>query len=184
MTLRHRIIALSLLAALTLPMAGVMLWLKVEQYQTRKEVKHMLMEHVDRAELVRLSFSHEQVSQALRWKHSKEFEYDGVMYDIVSQAQQGDSMTYWCWKDDKETKLERQLDQLTEAMLNNSPDRQKQQDGWQHFLKNLYASALPNFAFNPESARSSYGRFIEEVFPSRSIPTPSPPPDDHSSFVS
>lgn len=104
------------------------LWLQHRKAVVRREVKHMLMAGVDRDELVRFTFSRQEAKQQLTWKHAKEFAYRGQMYDVVDSAVQGDSVTYWCWWDSEETRLEQQLAALAgKAFGQDDHQRQRQQ---------------------------------------------------------
>ena len=46
-----------------------------------------------------------QSEEELDWKHSKEFEYNGKMYDVISVQKGRDSISYTCWLDKEETEL-------------------------------------------------------------------------------
>jgi hypothetical protein len=74
----------------------------------------------------------------LEWEHSKEFEYKDQMYDVVESKTYGDSAYYWCWWDNEETTLHKQLDQLLAEVLGNSPSRDEKEDQLLEFYKNLY----------------------------------------------
>jgi hypothetical protein len=137
--------AILLLAALTMPFLALYLRTHVEIRQVRKEVKAKLIESVDRDALVLLSFSLADVKRALQWKHSKEFAYQGQMYDIVDQTSTKDSVHYWCWWDHEETKLHKQLDQLMANLLMRDPAQQSRQHQFTDFFKTLYCEthAIP-----------------------------------------
>lgn len=48
----------------------------------------------------------------------EEFEFNNQMYDIVDKVISKDSVQYWCWWDFKETKLNKQLDELLVGVFN------------------------------------------------------------------
>lgn len=83
----------------------------------KREIKHRIIEGIDRSELVELSFTPEEEKQ-LRWEHSKEFEYKGEMYDVVESKSENGKTTYWCWWDNEETSLNKQLNKLLARALN------------------------------------------------------------------
>ncbi len=112
--------------------------LKNQQKKIRKEVKRTLMNSVHKDELVLLKFSKAGQKKSLRWKHSKEFEYNGEMYDIVDTQVSEDSIYYWVWWDHKETKLNKKLDDWVAFVLGNNPKNQENQKQLQHILKSLY----------------------------------------------
>lgn len=94
-----------LLAIMLVPFTGTYFWLQYQKKIIRKEVKTKIINKIDRKELVMFIFTKEETETKLRWEHSKEFEYLGQMYDIVESNTNGDTITYWCWHDHKETKL-------------------------------------------------------------------------------
>ncbi len=55
--------------------------------------------------MVRLKFSKTEITTKLNWKHSKEFEFNNQMYDVVDKVVTRDSIRYWCWWDFKETEI-------------------------------------------------------------------------------
>lgn len=97
-----------------------------------------MIHDLDREELALLKFSKEETETRLKWKHSREFEYNGSMYDIVETEVREDSIIYWCWWDHKETKLNKQLAQLVSIALNGSPQNQNQKWQIQQIIKTLY----------------------------------------------
>jgi hypothetical protein len=77
-------------------------------------VKHTSVNRIQKAEkkaFVLLTFSRKD-SKALRWEHSREFEYKGHMFDVVSKKESGDSITYYCFADEKENKVKKKWNRL------------------------------------------------------------------------
>lgn len=109
----------------------------------------MLMAGVDRAELVQLTFSREQLRTDLQWKHSKEFAYRGQMYDIVDSLGQADSVTYWCWLDAEETRLEKQLKTLAAKAFGQDARQREKQQHLLHFYLSLFADKPCNIQLLP-----------------------------------
>jgi len=112
--------------------------LKNQQKQVKREVKWKLIEGVDRSELVLFKFTEEDKKTQLNWKHAKEFEYKGEMYDIAETEFHGDTTYYWCWWDYEETALNKQLDQLFSFALGNSPMHKQNQEKVIQIFKSLY----------------------------------------------
>lgn len=139
-----KIIAITLLLCITVPIIGTYGWLSFQQYQTKKTVKRKLKNSLNKDQLVRLAFIPKQADAELYWEHSKEFEYRGEMYDVVEQETIGDSTIYWCWWDNEETELNRQLAELVEDALDTNPDHSKQKKKLFNFLKALYHSQEQN----------------------------------------
>jgi len=94
------------------PIAGVSAWLQVEKAMVKKEVRRHIISGIDKDGLVLLEFSRTETEPLLRWEHSREFEYDGQMYDIVDSWVVGDTVYYRCFWDRAETRLNEQLRKL------------------------------------------------------------------------
>lgn len=151
------------------------LFLKHQARQVRREVKHQIIAGIDKEELTLLSFTQAEKEQ-LHWKHDKEFEYQGHMYDIVETEVKGDTIYYWCWWDHKETKLNQQLTKLLNDVLNNHPDRNRTQNKAVAFYKSLYCSAIPTWYFNIpeyEVRQNDCVYFLSSI----TFPPPTPPPN-------
>lgn len=86
--------------------------LQYEKQCLKKEIKRNIIAGINKNELVLLKFSREEINTKLRWEHSKEFEYNNEMYDIVESENRNDSVYYWCWWDYEETQLNKKLDSL------------------------------------------------------------------------
>ncbi|MBK9591208.1 MAG: hypothetical protein IPO32_06800 [Crocinitomicaceae bacterium] len=92
----RQLFSILLVSSLIGPYLGISLYLKHEKRMLKREIKHRIIEGIDRSELVELSFTPEE-EQQLRWEHSKEFEYKGEMYDVVESKSENGKITYWCW---------------------------------------------------------------------------------------
>jgi hypothetical protein len=119
-------------------------WLELRKYSVRKQVKRELIAGIDKDELVLLKFSKIEVEEKLHWKHRKEFEFEGWMYDIVSIETTNDSVCYHVWWDNEETQLSRQLNRLTAIAFGNDRKRQEKQMHFNQFTRTLFFSkSLP-----------------------------------------
>jgi hypothetical protein len=108
---KKQFVSLFFLFLLIAPAVVTYTWIQHRKRVIKKEVKWKMIAGIDKNELVILKFSHSEIKK-LNWKHSKEFEFNHQMYDIVSKSSTKDSITYWCWWDIEETKLNQQLQQL------------------------------------------------------------------------
>lgn len=172
--MKQRIVAAILLLSLIVPVGATVLFLRHQRTRIRKEVKHRIMAGLDREDLVLLRFSSGELSE-LKWKHSREFEYRGFMYDIVERETRGDTTSFWCWLDRAETALNQQLHELYEIAFNQNPENRKSQQRLFSFFRSLFleqnnpeaplveALSTANFAYN-----HNYGGFITQP--------PVPPP--------
>lgn len=129
-------------------------------------------------ELVLLKFSKEETQTKLRWEHSKEFEYNGQMYDIVSKEVKGDSIFYRCWWDHDETKLNKKLKSLVANAFNKSENNQMTHFNLQHYLSSLFCPELFSWeAKLPEYLRVKHQNNKHfENFTTLLLSPPTPPP--------
>lgn len=172
-----------LFLALATPFLALYVRTHVELRQVRKAVKHMMIENVDRSELVLLSFSHEEIKTTLRWKHAKEFEFNHHMYDIIESKSTTDSVHYWCWWDHEETHLHKQLDQLMANLLLHDPAQQSKQNTLTDFFKSLYCSSQSHTSHLQLESTSQCLPDKTHLLYMLHVSPPSPPPWEVTLFL-
>ena len=153
-------------------------WLSFQQYQTKKAVKHKLKSSLDKSLLVALRFTAKQAQSELEWEHSKEFEYRGEMYDVVETEINGDTTTYWCWWDDEETSLNKQLTALVSDILGNNPNRNKRQKEIIDFYSTLFHQATDSCFYTSVTTETMIDHYpiytAHKSIEQKSPPTPPP----------
>lgn len=174
--MKHKIIRILLFFCLLAPIAATFTYLQYRRQQVRKEVKHQIIAGIDRAELVLLKFTEKQSQTELEWKHSKEFEYEGQMYDIVEYETLGDTTYYWCWEDVAETTLNKKLDDLTAYALGKNPQDQENQRRLLSFFKSLYFPAGSNLEFPIPGDTNKINPSYTEIYQSLCFSPADPPP--------
>jgi len=163
--------------ALVAPFVGTFTYLEYQKKIERKKIKRAIMAGVDRAELVLLSFSKQEATHVLKWKHSKEFQYKNEMYDVVETLDSGDSIQYYCWWDHKETALNKKVTSLLFQFLNTDPNTQDSHLRLAHFCKNVFHSNPISLGFGSTSARkekwnTGWYHFYESYFRAPDTPPP------------
>jgi len=156
--MKNRIPILFVLA-LTLPFIGIYGWLNIEKAAIRKTVKHTLMEGIPKEELIQFTFSKKDTATVLRWKHGKEFEFQGGMYDIVSRSYTTDSVKYDLWWDNEESALNRKLASLTNALINQNPEEQSRSSYVNFVIRSVYCfdgQIILEIPFQHENYSSPY----------------------------
>ncbi|MGH1433377.1 MAG: hypothetical protein ACRBG0_02855 [Lewinella sp.] len=150
-------------------------YLHYQKEQTRRKVEREIINSGDENGLVLLKFTEKESQTLLRWEHSREFEFDGQMYDIVKTEEKGDTTYYWCWWDEAETKLNQQLEELLVSSRNQQPSQHSQQEKLIDFFKSLYCIyPLTWGARTFQSVRIPYS--YECRYRSITHPPPVPPP--------
>ncbi len=174
--MNRKILGILLFFCLVLPVAVSFLFLNNQLKQVKREVKRKIIAGIDKNELVLLKFTESQKKKQLKWKHSKEFQYNGEMYDIVETEIKGDTTYYWCWWDYKETKLNQKLEKLLSFALQNNPKKQKHQILLKNFFKSLYFSeSEETMTVAVIEIKNKY--YVQDInFQSLSKAPPIPPP--------
>ena len=127
-----------LLFSLTAPFTGTYLFLHYNQNKIRTEVAAIILAGPDKKDLIELKFTFSETETILTWKHSREFVYNGQMYDIVDQRQEGDSIFYTCYKDDKETRLNVEKERTIAKALRQDPLQKNQKERIKSFFKTVF----------------------------------------------
>lgn len=145
--MRH-VITILFSLSLTVPFLSVFSWLSIEKKAVRKEMKHQIMEVTSNDELISFTFEQKDTLKVLKWKHSKEFEYKGEMYDIVRREYENNHVTYYLWWDHEETALNGKLDKLTAALFDQSPSKERSSQQLSFFLTHLFVEESDLFSIN------------------------------------
>jgi len=173
--LNRKIAGILLFLCFVAPFATTITYLHFKRTVVRKEVKHQIIAGIKKEELVMLKFSKEDSLKKLKWKHSKEFGYQGQMYDIVKKEIKGDTTYYWCWWDSKETKLSKKLDNILDYVMGNDMQKRESQKRLAKYYKSLYCEELSDYNFlEPQTKKNS--TLYEFSSLSYSYPPASPPP--------
>ena len=176
--MKERIIAILLLFILFAPVATIYTFLQFEKTALRREIKWKMIAGIDPEELVLLKFTKEEIQTKLRWEHSKEFEYNGQMYDIVSKEIKGDSIFYRCWWDHEETKLNKNLTKLVANAFNQDKENGETQKGLYFYLRSFFSPPV----FDWQAATFHTLEVVYEdsmhpnIFNAIGISPPTPPP--------
>lgn len=133
-----KFIGIFLLLCLIIPFTGTVSWLNYQKKKVRKQIKHNIIAGIDKDELVQLTFTIEETITKLNWKHSKEFEYNTQMYDIVEADTLGNTVIYLCWWDHQETKLNKELNKLLGIFLGNDNQNKETKTRFANFYKSLF----------------------------------------------
>lgn len=174
--MKKQIVSLFLLFILIVPAVVTFTWLQKHKRAVKREVKWKMIAGIDKSELVFFTFSNIDIQTKLRWEHAKEFEYKNQMYDVVEKKIFKDSTQLWCWWDNKETKLNKQLQRLLVTVFQNDSKSKEKQDQVFKFYKMVYLPSV--FDWKPYFVTSfckkiTYGNVFYKSIPSL-IPLPPP----------
>ncbi|MBZ0199108.1 MAG: hypothetical protein K8H86_04510, partial [Ignavibacteriaceae bacterium] len=138
--MKTKFITILLFFCFVAPLATTFVVLQIQKERVKKDVKWKMLTGINKEELVLLKFTEEEKQTWLNWKHSKEFEFKGEMYDVVKSEMRGDTTYYWCWYDHEETNLNKKLDDLILLALGSNPGIQGNQKTLSIFFRPLYFS--------------------------------------------
>ncbi|HNX43251.1 MAG TPA: hypothetical protein PLJ84_00855 [Bacteroidales bacterium] len=174
--MKSRIAGIFLIFCLVSPIITTYAWLKYKKYAVRKEVKKQIIAGIDKDQLVLLKFARNESRDKLRWEHAGEFEYNGRMYDVVDTDTTANGIVYWCWCDDEESKLNRQLSLLTGKILHTDPRNREQQKQISSYFKSLYFSENSGWHTALQSIATKRFTIHSNRLFLFSFPPPTPPP--------
>jgi hypothetical protein len=174
--LKNIISGILLMGVLTDPLVGTFTWLYVRKSLVRKEVKKHLVAGFEKDHLVLLKFTKEESRTRLRWEHSREFEYNHQMYDVVKSETRGDTVYYWCWWDREETKLKRRMARLAARTLGNSPKIGEKSPLPTPSFKTLYCATSRSANLSRPEPFHERRDVLSDIYSSIFLQPPKPPP--------
>jgi hypothetical protein len=116
--------------------------------RVKKEAIRQIRKAIPEEDQMLWTFSLADAQTKLSWEHSREFEYKGEMYDVIRSETRGDSVSYWCYWDRKETKLKRELNVLVANMLGPGAQNRNQEKQIQEFFRTLFSPTTPPAPFH------------------------------------
>lgn len=168
----------TLLLCLIVPFFGAWQFLSIQIHQIREQVHAIVLHNLTEDQKLLLTFSNEDALTKLEWEHSREFEYNGEMYDVISLEVNGDSTSYLCYHDVRETRAKNELRNVIASALGSTPHNQKSQSHITDFLKTLFPIEPVHFRPIAESTaeRNEIKRYQFSATIHLAIP-PTPPPE-------
>jgi hypothetical protein len=169
-------VAIFLLVSLTAPFLGTYIFLQHKKNKIRKEIAGIILDNPGEEDLVLLKFTLKEAETRLNWKHAGEFEFNGRMFDIARKIQEGDTIRFYCYDDEKETSLNKEKHRLIAESLGQDPGRKSQAEKIASFMKSVFRQDA--FTWKPYPSQPSILNFSILFFnySSLSQAPPSPPP--------
>lgn len=172
-----KVISIFLLLCLIVPFAGTVSWFHYQKKSIKKQIKHQIIAGIDKDELVLFTFTIEETKTILDWEHSKEFEYNNNMYDIVKADTIGNRVNYWCWWDHKETKLNKHLTKLLTDFLGEDNENKETKVRFANFYLSLFhTNNQPWTALKNNTSIEFNFEYIVD-YTSLQLSPPTPPPN-------
>jgi hypothetical protein len=118
--LKH-FLAILLTIVLLAPIAGSLIFFELRKSFIRNEVENKILSGLSQKEIMTLKFSLAETKTRLNWKHAREFEFEGQMFDIMDINLVGDTVIVSCFLDQKETRLKIQKEKIIAKALGHDP---------------------------------------------------------------
>jgi len=155
-----KIISIVLVFVFFYSIMGFYLNFEIAQYRIKEEIKEKIINNLPEKELTLVKISSSDNNKITWMEDGKEFRYDGNMFDVVRIRTKSDTTYYYCFSDEKESKLFVNLDKLVKEQTDNSQSRtnQKKQDITYFFHETFFTHCLtetPNLYFNYTSRYKS-----------------------------
>ena len=176
MVLKKQLVLLSFLFCLLAPAMMTYLYLSFQKNQIKTEVKWKIIEGIDKSELVFIQLSKAQAEEKLEWEHSKEFEFQGEMYDVVEFEETSDSVKYWCWWDYEQTTLNKNLYALVNQLFGNHPDKKEKQQQLISFYQSLFSERVFSWLSIQPTSISIFDSIYQFNLKNYNKNIPTPPP--------
>ncbi|NBR14209.1 MAG: hypothetical protein EBU01_06455 [Crocinitomicaceae bacterium] len=173
----RRVISLLVLLVATWQIVGFFSYFEWEKFQIRREIKEVIAQTSSKKELCELEFTFKEMKN-LTWFESREFKFQGRMYDVVKRIPTKNGVHFICINDSKEASLYAKLDQATFANMNSSSQNSPLKH-WLKVLKTPFTSDFypANFTLSTViKAEKTIYYFKQENCLLVSIDSSSPPP--------
>ena len=158
-----------------MPFTTSYLFLFIKKAQIKEHAKLLIINTINRNELILLKFTKEESQKFLEWEDCNEFKYKGLMYDVLKKQIKKDSMYLLCIIDHKENKINKKLSNLVHLLLGNDSQNKKNAQDLKLFSKNLFFSFQQLSLFKPFFQINSFIKNMEN-YTSYIIQIPVPPP--------
>lgn len=172
-----RLFSILLISVILLPISGTYLFFHFKEIQIKKEVNEFIQNKIEEKDIITLRFSDKEIKTRLVWKHSREFIFEGNMYDIVDQGVDGNMTWYRCYRDHKETRLFNEKEKRIARAIGNDPAQKKQSERIKQILKTAFQNKSINWNIllpPPSIILFSIFHFPFSIFP----PSPPVPPPE------
>jgi hypothetical protein len=167
------------LLILVLPFYGAWQFFSIRIDHIKQQTSLLISNGIEEEHQVLFKFTEEESAQ-LTWEHSREFELNGEMYDVIRSEAKGDTTWYWCYRDQKETLAKNELRRMIVNALAQNPRDYNKQIQIGHFLSTLFVVPARHLPVNDISHWKT--RADKPYHFSLAISFPNPPfhPPDHT----
>lgn len=171
-----RLICIGFCFSLMAPIFSAYFAFQYRSSTIRQEVEAQIEEGIEEHDLVLLKFTHEETETLLRWEHSREFEFNQQMYDIVETEVFEDSIFYLVYWDIEETELKNGYKDLITGILGVEKNSSKHRILLKLGFRSIYfLEHKENLALLERSKRITFPKIGYDLL-TQCYPPLSPPP--------
>lgn len=166
-----------LLLAVASPIFIAFLSYNIQLKKIKFQVKHELIFNTPKSELVEFSFKYDSEDfKNLDWKHNREFEHNGLMFDIVEADSMENEVYYLCFPDKQETALNHEFKNLLNQRYAADDSSNKNQRLISNFIRSLFVPEIKqenvfDFEFTLKH-QDYYSQILHQVYLERLSPPP------------
>lgn len=166
-----------LLLAVSSPIFIAFLSYNIQLKKIKFQVKHELIYNTPKSDLVAFTFKYDSEDfKNLDWKHKREFEYNGLMFDIVEADSMENEVYYLCFPDKQETALNHEFKDLLNQRYADDDSSNKNQRLISNFIRSLF---VPEFTEENSfistfylKHNDYYSQILHQVYLERLSPPP------------
>lgn len=170
----YKFSALLIISVLLVNSGGYILLFVSSTQFVKKIVSEKLFNNELDEDLVLLSISKKDLEEnkiSFQWIHSKEFRFNGKMYDIKNNLSDSDSLRFLCYYDEKENFLEFLFNKFSES----SKENHKRLSSL-NFLTFIIVFFEDNSPVDPIFQSADFSLVLKEKLVQPLIEVPTPPP--------
>lgn len=175
-----RFVAVILLLGMLGALPGGYLYIyRIQKECVRQEVKAMIESGIQEEDLTLFIFPEdpeEQAEMGIRWIKEDEFLLNGVMYDVVSLEKSGGMAHYYCYQDNKETRLRQTAEEIADMQSGKERKDKERNHKLMRIIPQLFGPVEPVCIEHTESCAQLESHYMFRL--KTWIRQPSPPPPE------
>ena len=144
---RKKIGGIFLIMCLAAPLFTTYGRLQINKFLLKDEIKHRIIAGISPEQLLLLKFHNNELNRKIDWEEENEFQYNRRMFDVVRTKTTADSTFYWCFPDDEETQINRQITKLVDTFLGNDLQHKENQKRLLTFYLSPYFLSVQYWTF-------------------------------------
>ncbi len=130
---------LFLILIINIPFIGFYSVFNLQKIEIENRLQTEINNGNHKSELVSLTFTREQTQKDLKWLSKREFEFTGMVYNVMQVQYSGDKIIYICHRNIEVASLIKNFETIVDAALGHNKDTQTASENFSNFLQSLFA---------------------------------------------